>query len=275
MTKFQKIQKISSVIPFYSSIFVFFATMFELKKQKASGKKWFLFYLIFCLSGLAAFFLNAVIMSGKFPVLNYIASGLVLGVANILCVDLQIYGQGEKPSAKDFRIGMIIFLAYTALIILSGVLILGINAVTEVEDPNGETITSVANIQLEDILHTKKSCTSFVSSTSYEGTHTKVAQDLEEYDRDVCRYQSKKLSGILTLQATQSEHNSLTLYIDSSLTKGNLEFFVIVDGALYERIPANTSPSVTVENAAGKLVIVRLAAEDAACSVSVERKLDS
>ena len=274
MTKFQKIQKISSIVPFFSSIFVFFATMFELKKQKASNKKWFLFFLIFFLSGVAVYFLNAVIMSGQFPVLNYIASGIVLGVANILCVELQVYGQGEKNNAKDFRIGMIIFIVYTALIILSGVLILGINTVTEVEDPNGDAITSVANIQLDDILRIKKSYTSFISSASYEGTHTKVSRDLEEYDRDVCRYQSKKLSGILTLQATQIEQNRLTLHIDSSLTKGNLEVFVVVDGELYERLPANVPQSITVENASGKLVVVKLAAEAAACSVSVDREFE-
>lgn len=122
MTKFQKIQKASSVIPFLSSFFVFFVTMFELKRQKAPSKKWLLFYLVFFLSGIAVYFLNSVIMTGENPGLNYIASGLVLALANILCVDLQMYGLTEKPNSNEFTFNMIIFIAFAGFLITAGVL---------------------------------------------------------------------------------------------------------------------------------------------------------
>ena len=64
MTKFQKIQRISSIIPFWSTIFVAIFTMIKLKRQKASKKLWAYFILTFFVSGSIVYLLNTVIMTG-------------------------------------------------------------------------------------------------------------------------------------------------------------------------------------------------------------------
>lgn len=275
MTKFQKFQKISSIVPFFSSFFVFFATMFELKRQKASAKKWFLFYLIFFSSGVAVYFINTVIMSGDLPILNLIASGLVLALANILCVDLQVYQPNDPAKKKNLIISTVILVGFSAVIIFISLVSIAFSALFSSEDfvdTNGAADTSVAEITVSDVLGTKNAYKAYYSVFRYDGDDSYVPNDFEDFDRDTCRYQAKKIQGILMLQATKIKQNTLTLHISSSLTEGNLEIFVIVDGELYERLPANVLQSVTVENAAGKLVFVKVAAEAAACSVSVDRE---
>lgn len=277
MTKFQKFQKISSIVPFFSSFFVFFATMFELKRQKTSAKKWFLFYLIFFSSGVAVYFINTVIMSGDLPILNLIASGLVLALANILCVDLQAYQPNDPVKKKNLIISTVILVGFSAVIIFISLVSIAFSALFSSEDfvdTNGAADTSVAEITVSDVLGTKNAYKAFYSVFTYDGDDSYAPNDFEDFDRDTCRYQAKKIQGILMLQATKIKQNTLTLHINSSLTEGNLEIFVIVDGELYERLPANVSHSVTVENAAGKLVFVKVAAEVAACSVSVDREYE-
>ena len=277
MTKFQKIQKISSIIPIFSSALVFFATMFELKRQKASAKKWILFYLIFFSSGVAVYFVNTVIMSGLLPILNWIASGLILALANILCVYLQAYQPNNPSKRKDLIISTIILVGFSAVIIFISLISIAVSGLFSFEDfvdTNGAADTSVATMTVSDVLDTKNAYKAFYSVFTYDGNHSYVPNDFEDFDRDVCRYHAKKIQGILLLQATRIKQNTLTLHIDSSLTEGNLEIFVIVDGEVYERLPANTAHSITVGDVAGKLVVVKLATEAAACSVSVSREFE-
>ena len=275
MTKFQKIQKISSIIPFFSSILVFFATIFELKRQKASVKRWILFFLIFFSSCVAVYFINTAILSGRLPIFNLIASGLLFALANILCVDLQVYQPNETSKKKNFIISTIIFFGLAGVIILIGLVSIAFSVLfssADFADPNGAADTSIATITVSDVLDTKNVYKAFYSVLSYDGNHSYVPDDFEDFDRDICRYQAKKIQGILLLQATRIKQNTLTLHIDSSLTEGNLEIFVIVDGEVYERLPANISHSITVGDVSGKLVVVKLATEAAACSVSVSRE---
>ena len=103
MTKFQKLQKISSIIPVFSTVFVAFVTMLELKKQKASVKRWLCFALAFFLSGILVYLLNAVIMTGEHPILNLIASWLILAGANDLMVELQIARVKEVEQKKKIN----------------------------------------------------------------------------------------------------------------------------------------------------------------------------
>ena len=272
MTKFQKIQKASSVIPYISSVFVFFITMIELKRQKASVKKWLIFYLIFFLSGTTVYFLNSVIMTGKNPVLNFIVCGLVFALANILCVDLQIYGQ--KPNSQEFMIEVIILIALAGFTILISMLRLALRPTVDIEDTNGDINTNVVSIQVDDVLNTKNKYSAFSINTKRTGNQTNASQDFSDYDFDECSYQCKKMNGILTLQVTKSNQDKLSLHIDSELTKGNLEIFILVDGVLFDRIPANTPTSLTIDGVAAKTVIVRLAAESAAFSVAVNREFE-
>ena len=120
MTKFHKIQKISSIIPFYSTYVILFITMFQLKKHKASFKLWSLFHLNFVVSGLLLFILNSVIMTGQHLILNYIASGLLLAITNLVCVELQIKSTEEKNVSSN---------GYLIMNIVTWILVIGVSFV--------------------------------------------------------------------------------------------------------------------------------------------------
>lgn len=120
MTKFHKIQKISSIIPFYSTYVILFITMFQLKKHKASFKLWLLFHLNFFISGLLLFILNSVIMTGQHLILNYIASGLLLAITNFVCVELQIKSTEEKNVSSN---------GYLIMNIVTWILVIGVSFV--------------------------------------------------------------------------------------------------------------------------------------------------
>lgn len=118
MTKFHKIQKISSIIPFYSTYVILFITMFQFKKHKASSKLWSLFHLNFVVSGLFLFILNSVIMTGQHLILNYIASGLLLAITNLVCVELQIKSTEEKNVSSN---------GYLIMNIVTWILVIGVS----------------------------------------------------------------------------------------------------------------------------------------------------
>ncbi len=99
LTKFQKLQKWLSVIPFWSTFFITFVTMIVLKKEKAPGKLWFFFMLTFFISGIVVYLVNAFLMTGQHIILNLIVSGLLLAVTNFLFVDIQVM---SKQAGESF-----------------------------------------------------------------------------------------------------------------------------------------------------------------------------
>ena len=85
---------------------------------------------------------------------------------------------------------------------------------------------------------------------------------------------AKKFSGIDTLQATQTDSNSMTLTVESTLNSGNMEIIIVIDGEYYQHIPTGSKQTIVLEDIAGKLVLVKMAAESADVRVVVERVID-
>ena len=277
MTKFQRIQKISSIIPFYSSIFVFIVTMIELKRKHASAKYWFLFCLTFFLSGILVYILNAVVMTGQHPVLNVIASGLLLAAANIICVDIQAKcpqkGDCEKPRNNKKIIIICCIIAGIFVVTVSiAVLILLTSPSIDIEDSNGSD-TNLAVITMDEILTTKNHFSAFCSYFSNSGQKTKVAKALEDYDYDKVAFGCEKISGIKILQATKTECNQLTLNIESTLESGNMEIIIIVNNEYYDSVAVNQTHTIVLDNIAEKQVVLKFAAESAKMHISVTREL--
>ena len=271
MTRFQKFQKIFSIVPYFSTFFIFAVTMFELKRKRAGIKLWVLFMLTFFSSCAAVYFLNAVIMTGKHPVLSLLASGLLLTLANILCVDLQrkcpsgVYAPNEKV-ATAISIGVfvvVIIVAFLALLLTPSV---------DIADKNGKEDTSLAVIQLEQILDTQNTYHAIYNRNSQSGEQTRTSGTLKKYDWDKCFFSSRKASGIMTLHATNTDHNNMVLNVESSLTDGNMEIFVIVDGKCYDCLAVGEKHRVEFKEVANKTVVVKVAVESAAFSISVSRE---
>ena len=272
MTKFQKIQKLSSIIPVFSTVFVAFVTMFELKKQKASMKRWLCFILAFFGFGILAYLLNAVIMTGEHPILNLIASALILACANHVMVELQIQRVKNTETVPKKKIDtemLIICIASGVAFVI--VMILLFTPSVQFDDVNGEGDTSLAILETSEIIRDDNNYSALGSSTSYRGEKTNVRGTMKDYDYGEVSYRCKKLSGIMTLQVTKAECDSVTLEIDSTLEKGNLQIAVIVDGQLYELLEANKAKTVVLTDVAQKTICVKAAAESAQAKISVKR----
>lgn len=276
MTKFQKIQKVSSIIPFWSTVFVAIITMYELRRRAAPKKIWFYFILTFFLSGVVVFLLNTVIMTGQHPLLNVIASGLVLAVANILFVDFQVMSvQTQQPKVKiTSRIGFVVCSMAVVIACLAMLLFTLLSPAVDIEDINGSENSNLAVIDANEILSTSNHYSAFSSYTSQKGSCTDVTGKLRDYDYQECLFRCQKISGIMTLQATKTMCNQLTLEVCSELEEGNMEIVIMVDGEYYTHIPINQNSSIELSDIAGKTIVVKIAAESAKLSVSVKRLVE-
>lgn len=260
MTKFQKIQKFSSVIPFASSVFVFFATYIVLARKRATMKYWLLFILIWTLAFSVMTFVDAYLMSGLFPILNVIVSGGILAIANLFSVDLQIkcesYAEGTGKHWKIISF-VVVAVVLTAIVLATMISSLS-NAMEHIPDTNGDEDTSVTTYTLEQIVSAPNKSRSYMSGSGSSG--------------DESVFHAKKVSGIKTMQTTKSETDTLILNVDAVLNSGNMEVVIVIDGAYYAHVPLNTPQKIVLEDVAGKTVAVRFAAESADMSLTVVRQ---
>ena len=273
MTKFQKIQKFSSIIPFWSTIFVAIVTMFELKRRMASRKIWFYFIFTFFLSGIAVYLLNTVIMTGQHPLLNVIASGLILAAANVLFVDFQVMSvQAQQPkSTQASPMGIVVCCIVAVIVGIVGLLVAVLSPDVDIEDTNGSVNTNLAVIDTNEILTSSDHYSAFSSYLSQKGSGTNVTGKLKDYDYQECVFRCQKISGIMTLQTTKTMCKQITLDFSSQLKEGNMEIVIIVDGEYYDHIPINENYSIVLSDIAGKTIVVKMAAESAKLSISVKR----
>lgn len=278
LTKFHKMQRISSIIPVWSTFFIVIVTMVELKRRKASVKLWVYFILTFFLFGVVVCLVNTFIMTGQHIVLNVIVSGLILAVANIQFVDLQVMSAQPQCSKEEtkFNNKKVIYLIIAGAVIVGVVILLSASLApsVDIDDSNGSENTNLAVIDINDILSSTNNFSAFNSNTSQSGEHTGVVGKLKKYDYDEVTFRCKKISGIKTLQVTKAISNKMTLEIDSQLDAGNMEIVIIVDGEYYDSVAANKVSSVVLTGIIDKTVIVKMAAESAKMNISINRLLN-
>lgn len=274
MTKFQKTQRILSIIPFFSSFFVFIVTMIELKRKKASLRFWIVFAVIFFLSGFFVYLLDSVIMAEMHFVLKTLASGILLAAANILCVELQAKCGQTNDVCKQSPSRTTIIICISAGVFLLGIVatvVLSFSFTSGIPDTNGEQDTRLASLTMGDLLSDTDSFSAFGSRYSFSGSKSNVDENLQKVDRDVCEYQFRKISGIKTLQATKVDSDTLTIEIDSTLSAGNAEIVILIDGEYYTHVVLNQIDAIVIHQVSNKLVKVQMGAESAELSVTVSR----
>lgn len=261
MTKFQKIQKISSVVPFVSSVFVFFATYIVLARKRATMKNWLQFFLIWALAFVAVFVVDTYLMTGLHPILNVIASSALLALANLFSVDLQIKCESRTEGSVVFPsiIGFVIVAVVLTAIVLSTMISSLSKGMQHIPDTNGVENTNVTTYTQEQLVSAPDRSRSYMSGSNNVG------------DRSV--FHAKKVSGINTMQTTKMETDTLILNVDAILNSGNMEVVIVIDGAYYAHVPLNTPQKIVLEDVAGKTVTVRFAAESADMSLSVVREI--
>ena len=90
MTKFQKIQLAVSILVYWSTIFIAIITMIQIsKKHHGTSWIWVRFGIVLAGTMALSFFVTKALMTGLHPVLNYIAAGMILSVANVSMVKMQ------------------------------------------------------------------------------------------------------------------------------------------------------------------------------------------
>ncbi len=280
LSKFQKIQLWLSVIPFWSTVFIVFITMGVIKKYKPrSFIEWFKFLLTFFGGFIAAFLFSNYILTGQSQILNIIVQGLILFIANLLFVAQQYKCEqnpdGENGQKNFNKLTYVVLFAIPLVfaLIFVGVKIsqsLSLHSDYTIVDTNGAD-TALAVITEDEIINSSRRLTMLAFSENFEGARTSVTGDLADYDYDTSSFSASAISGIRTMQATLTESDSLTLTVMSILEEGNMEIFILVDGAVHSKIPINDEISVTLDDIGGKTVVVRFGAESAKGRVSVTR----
>ena len=279
MTKFQKFQLYFSVVPGFSSALVFLVTMFELKRKRATTKEWLKFMAIFFGFNILASVWNEFVMTGENPILNLVVFAIIMAFANYLCIQLQMSceSRSETQEKQHRNIQKYAFIAggVMALIaIVAAVIIIATNGHEHIEDTNGPENTSLSAISIEEFVSGKDSYIANHGGSSEKGDQTKVSGTLKSRDYDRCSMYAKKFSGIDTLQATQTDSNSMTLTVESTLNSGNMEIIIVIDGEYYQHIPTGSKQTIVLEDIAGKLILVKMAGESANVRVVVERVID-
>ncbi|MBE6672432.1 MAG: hypothetical protein E7599_02790 [Ruminococcaceae bacterium] len=107
MTKFQKIQKWSSIIPFHSTIFVAVVTYVTLAKYKAKIEYWVKFVLYSVIAVCGTYLIYNCMLADTSTLIQIAVCGLILYFVNCYYIEMQIACQKDRtkrhsePSKKQ------------------------------------------------------------------------------------------------------------------------------------------------------------------------------
>ncbi|MBQ8504168.1 MAG: hypothetical protein IJ491_07815 [Clostridia bacterium] len=157
--------------------------------------------------------------------------------------------------------GTIIFVVVVAAVLLGAWLFMGGADAEHIEDTNGPEDISLASITQEDILgngvhtsvggpYTEKHTVSYGGVTMSDGT----------------RFYSEKFSGICEIDnGTLLSGSDLAIYLyDFSVTAGNFQIFVVLDGVIVGTIEPDSFATFEMLDTDGGYYQVFLAGESAA-----------
>lgn len=140
-----------------------------------------------------------------------------------------------------------------------------------IEDANGPEDASLAVIEREELLTVENNYTANLVSERWQGGETGVTGRLEDCDHDQISFRCEKITGIGTIQATNSHHDRLVLDIEAKLLSGNMEMVILVDGGFHDYVELNQPVTVTLDDVANKTVTVKIGAESAKTEITVSR----
>lgn len=289
MTKFQKTQLYLSVIPIYSTLFIYVSTIVVMLKNKVNFKSQLRFAALFFASSISAYMLySAGIMLKVHILLILLVVGIELAIFNYLLVKFQCecIKSNEKIINKSFKKhsldnkkikSTILSVLFIVLLCVGGFVLLSrtFNERT-IEDTNGADVFDLNTITIEEILNVKNnSIMRLIPTIGYEGKQTNIIDDdYEECDYDHVILKTRSFSGIKTAQATFLSVDTLQLEVTSNITSGNFEIVVIVDGEYYANMEINKTSTLTLDNVANKVVLVKIAGEDADMDIEITRKYE-
>ena len=276
-------QRLSSIVPFWSTFLILYITIFDFKRKKVTTKYWLLLYLYIAMSFLTLCIANAFSYIQKEPLARLAVTAIVTTVLNFILIELQIRSTPKKQTdsvlqnhKKHTAVIIVTAVICSVLFVVLSILVVVFvcKAVSEnmsYNDTNGPENHSLVCISQEELVTSDNHYSGYMSSGKGSGGQTNV--DLrysdDDYDRVVNRY--KRINGIRILQATSTQNDILQLDIESVLKSGNAEIIITIDGQYHSHIPVNTSQTIRLENIAGKLVMVKAGCESAEFEVTITR----
>lgn len=274
----KKKQRLISLIPFVSTIIIFFVTIYNFKRENASYRKWFLFNLIWFATGITLCIVDAFFKTSNLSHLQTAIMWLILVISNFGFINIQIATNvvTEKKKAQipsiQKKIVFSILIIGVILSILIGCLFM-MDGSQGYTDNNGASDTSLCSIKIDEILNTSNNFSATLVSDSYTGGKTQVKGELEYADYDNVVFACKRIDGIITLQATKVTDDTITIVVDSSVKTGNAEILILVDDKYYCNVDTNRIQSIELSNISEKTIVVRMATESAEVNVNVIRSI--
>ncbi len=288
MSRLAKTQKVLCLLPYLSTVIVFFISMMQLKKHRAGVKLWALLFGIFFGAGALAAVITGTVMSGQYPILDFIVTWCILTLANFGFIEVQkraetcsVTEEGEVHAMEVqrkrkyyllavFAVGLLAFLIVLFAFVLPMV-IDHLNSFSRIEDINGAEDTSLNTITREDILAEEHTSSMLMVGYHTEGAASGVTGKYKKYDADTVRYSIGEFHGVAVAQATRSASDRLILTVDSEVEEGNLAIVVTVDGEYYCDAAVGSAEQIVLEGVKDKLVLVKIAGESARISVQIAR----
>lgn len=278
-------QRLLCLVPFVSTVIILIVTYVKLAKRKVDFKKWLSLIGIMAGATLLVFVANRYLLTGDFPFLNWLLSAVVFTGANLGMIDLQTKGQmnevteaQEKKSVfsrKKTDAIIIVILAVVILAVFCGLvlpaLIRAFRFESKYEDLNGEDDYSLCVITEENVLQ-GTDCEMWMSGSSFDGNPTNVeGLQGEDVDWDECYYQAEIFDGVCVAQATRTDQETITLSLTSTVTQGNFEIFILIDGEIYGQVSANCEKELQLNGIQNRDVLVVIAGEGANFTFAVIR----
>lgn len=270
-------QKWICLIPLISTTIIVVLTYINFSMHKASVKKWFQFVATVVIALFVSALIDKYLLSGLFPVFNWIVDVLIWTVVNFILIDLQVDNSNNKTTIALSKKQII--LITISLCILIAVLFCAIcipkfieifKFESEIPDTNGPDNYSLATLTEDDVLSDYGS-RMLMSSHSKKGSETSVKGVYQDDDKDEVCVSAKIFDGVYTAQATKINTDKLMFNISSVVESGNFAIYILIDGEIYCQADINCETQVKLENIKDKLVLIKIVGEAANFEFCVTR----
>lgn len=281
MKKVQKLQFFLAVIPYISTPVILVLSIISLKRNQASFKKWVYFYLILFSSVFGIGAIHEIMANREQAFVKFIVTALILTTVNILLIILQVTSSSPNkvpakeqtsPAARPFPWKVLTIVISVVILAFISFFVLLKQMPDLFVDSNGAEDTSLTTITLEELLSPNQTGSHWSVSTGESGDQTNVTGILRANDYDRTHISCRRTDGVSVLQATNIDSDALTLNIDSTVTRGNLEIIIMIEDEYYCYVPVNSVQCISLNNVSGKTVLVKMGAEGAEIDITVTRE---
>ena len=285
MNLLKKQQRILQFLPIISTPIIALLTIIEILKKKKRAFYWGILTAILLGSVVVIYIVNEIIMSGLFPILNFLASWGLSVLTNMLLIAFQerldknetisSAPRNCSKTSKKFLI-VVVVLALVGIVFVAFKIsfAMKMHRNISIEDTNGDIIelNTITESDISSDMHHPCEYTMINCGKGNKGGSSGVTESqLAKLDYDSVSMYADEFSGILILQATKITTDCLRFDIESEVKKGNFAIAIVIDGAIYDYGQADSCDTIIVENAQDKIALLVIAGETADFQIKVQR----